>query len=362
MRILTQKMSMKRSITVLILSIPLLCSPVFAQDSESDSSTEPVPPEGGANDQDDSESDPGTLPTDSEAEQMPTLSRAQHRWLDPKRSRLPQVPHAQTDFSAYTLEWGETKIGLATITVGALPRLQIGTVPVLDILGVPNGNIKLNAVRAGPYALGIGASHYRLKVGEFVGTTTGVSLIQSVQILQPWSLHVGARFRNLRSSGVPDTSQLPSILTGGTDPDTFAQSQEGNEGAWRFHGQSIDLSMATDIRFNRRDSLIIRGGATFWTNVLERGFEAPPILGLDEAFNVDTGTSAPIAESYVASIAWQWSWRRVDLRVGAGVSNVPGAWILQCTDLSYRFGGKTRTTERRMKRTWKRNKSDTQRR
>ena len=116
--------------------------------------------------------------------------------------------------------------------------------------------------------------------------------------------------------------------------------------------------MATDIRFNRRDSLILRGGATFWTNVLERGFEAPPILGLDEAFNVETGTTTPIAESYVASIAWQFSWRRIDLRVGAGVSNVPGAWILQSTDLSYRFGGKTRSSERRMKRTWKRIMSD----
>jgi len=351
---------MNRSLATLLLSIPLLCEPAFAQEDDSGSSggTEPTEEEG--DEQNDGEDEPAALPTPAEAEQMPSLSRAQHRWLEPKRSRLPQVAHAQTDFSAHTLEWGETKIGLATITVGALPRFQIGTVPALDILGIPNGNVKLNAVQAGPYALGIGASHYRLKVGDFVGSTTGVSLIQSVQILQPWSLHLGARFRNLRSSGVPDTSQLPSILTGNSDPDAFARSQEGNEGAWRFHGQSVDLSMATDIRFNRRDSLIIRGGATFWTNVLERGFEAPPILGLDEAFNVETGTSTPIAESYVASIAWQWSWRRVDLRVGAGISSVPGAWILQGTDLSYRFGGKTRTTERRMKRTWKRNKSDTQ--
>ena len=350
---------MNRTLAALFFTISLLCGPAFAQEDESAGSDEPAP--SGESSDSDSDSDSTSLPSPSDAEKMPSLSRAQHRWLEPKRSLLPQVPHAQTDFSAYTLEWGETKIGLATITVGALPRFQIGTVPVLDVLGVPNGHIKVNPVQAGPYALGIGASHYRLKVGDFVGSTTGISLIQSVQVLQPWSIHLGARFRSLRSSGVPDTSQLPSVLTGGSDPDAFAKSQEGNEGAWRFHGQSIDLSLATDIRFNRRDSLILRGGATFWTNVLERGFEAPPILGLDETFNVDTGTSSPITESYVASIAWQWSWRRVDLRVGAGISSVPGAWILQGTDLSYRFGGKTRSTERRMKRTWKRNKSDTQR-
>jgi hypothetical protein len=352
-------MPMKRFLAALLISTPLLSGPAFAQEGGSDSGADSSPPEDGGNEPNDGEDAPTPAPTATDAEKMPSLSRAQHRWLEPRRSLLPQVPHAQTDFSAYTLEWGETKIGMATITVGALPRFQIGTVPVLGFLGIPNGNIKLNAVQAGPYALGIGASHYRLKVGDFLGSTTGVSLIQSVQILEPWSLHLAARFRNLRSSGVPDTSQLPSILTAGADPEAFAQSQEGNEDAWRFHGQSVDLFVATDIRFNRRDSLILRGGATFWTNVLERGFEAPPILGLDEAFNVDTGTSAPIAESYVASIAWQWSWRRVDLRVGAGVSSVPGAWILQCTDLSYRFGGATRSSERRMKRTWKRNKSDT---
>ena len=47
--------------------------------------------------------------------------------------------------------------------------------------------------------------------------------------------------------------------------------------------------------------------------------------------------------------------------MGAGVSNVPGAWLLQSTDLSYRFGGKTRRTESRMAKTWKKNKADTKR-
>ena len=46
------------------------------------------------------------LPNDqqSEALEMPSLSKAQHRWLEPKRSKQPQVPHAQTDFTARTLE------------------------------------------------------------------------------------------------------------------------------------------------------------------------------------------------------------------------------------------------------------------
>ena len=117
--------------------------------------------------------------------------------------------------------------------------------------------------------------------------------------------------------------------------------------------------MATDYRFNRRDSLILQASAVFWSKVSEVGYDVPPILGLDEVFNKDIGVSSPVAETYVASLAWQWSWRRTDLRVGVGASNVPGAWLLQTFDLSYRFGGKTRSTERRMNKTWRRNKSDT---
>ena len=342
------------SVQILIALSILLWTPFsHAQDStESDETeSEESPPEEPA--------PSSSLPDGAEPEQLPSLSRAQHRWLEPKRSRLPSVAHGQTDFSAYTLEWVETKIGAASVTFGALPRTQIGTVPVLNFMGIYNGHVKINALRLGPYALGVGTNYYRLQIGDFVGAHTGVSVIQSVQIMKPWGLHVGARFANLESSGIPDVSILPSSLTGNADPNDVQARLEGTEDSWRFHGQTLALSVATDIRFNRRDSLLLQGGATVWAKLVERGFEAPPILGLDEAFNLETGSTSPIAETYVASAAWQFSWRRVDLRVGAGISNVPGAWLLQSTDLSYRFGGKTRSSERRMKRTWKRNKSDT---
>lgn len=338
----------------------ILSGPVWAQDTD-----EPADPstEGGETESDDAPADeapPSALPEDAAPEQLPTLSRAQHRWLEPKRSRLPSVAHGQTDFSAYTLEWGETKIGAASVTLGALPRTQIGTVPVLNFMGIYNGHLKVNAVRVGPYAVGVGANLYRLQIGDFVGAHTGASLIQSVQIMKPWGLHVGVRFADVQSSGVPDVAQLPGILTGNTDPDQVQERLEGTEESWRFHGQTVSMNVATDIRFNRRDSLLLQASATVLARLVERGFEAPPILGLDETFNLETGSTSPVAETYIASASWQFSWRRLDLRVGAGISNVPGAWLLQSTDLSYRFGGKTRSSERRMKRTWKRNKSDTQ--
>ncbi len=310
--------------------------------------------------EDDSSTKTATLPVEDqeEAQEMPGLSRAQHRWLEPSRTKLEQVPRAQTDYTAYTLEWGETKVGLASITIGALPRTQIGTVPVLDALGVMNGHVKVNILRAGPFDLGIGSNYYRLQVGEFVGSHLGGSLVTSTQLMKAWSLHVGVNYASLESSGVPDTTRLPSVLTAGTDPDTFQASQDGNESAWNFHGQNLRLNMATDVRFNRRDSIVFQAGAIIWSNI-DKGFDAPPILGLEDAFARAEENTNPIGESLVTSLAWQWTWRKVDLRVGLGWSSVPGAWLLQSTDLSYRFGGKTRRSERRMNRTWKRNKDDT---
>ena len=299
------------------------------------------------------------LPDDqkSEALEMPSLSKAQHRWLEPKRSKLPQVPHAQTDFTAHTLEWGETKLGLASITIGALPRTQIGTIPLLDVLGLYNGHVKVKVVQTDRYALGLGTDLYTLRAGEMKAHSLGVSMIQSIDVFDPWSVHLGVEWDRIKSSGIPDLNALPSVFTGGASNEDFQRSQKESE--WDFHLQEITLSMATDYRFNRRDSLILQASAVFWSKVSEVGYDVPPILGLDEVFNKDIGVSNPIAETYVASLAWQWSWRRTDLRVGVGTSNVPGAWVLQTFDLSYRFGGKTRSTERRMNKTWRRNKSDT---
>ena len=342
-------------IVLSMISMLLFMNTGMAQESEKPEET----PDDEAG-EDTPQEPPSELPADvqNQAEAVPQLSRSQHNWLEQRRAVLPQNPYAQTDFTAYVLEWGETKIGAASITVGALPFTQIGTVPALDALGVINGHIKVNILHTDIFDMALGSNYFRKQAGDFVGSHLAGSALASIQVLEPWSMHVGLAYANLSSSGVPDLSQLPPVLTGGQDPEAFQASQENNQEAWDFRGQTMKINFATDVRFNRRDSLILQGSAIVWTS-LERGFEAPPILGLEEAFAAVEDQSSPISESYNASIAWQWAWRRVDLRVGVGTSATPGAWLLKSTDLSYRFGGKTRSSERRMNRTWKRNKSDT---
>jgi hypothetical protein len=164
------------------------------------------------------------------------------------------------------------------------------------------------------------------------------------------------------SDGIPTPSSLPSAIQTDkvSDADVAAAKAKLGIDDLSFRAEAVSVHVATDIRFNRRDSLILQGKAMTWANI-ETGFTPPPVLGLDEAMEIADSGRAPIAETYVASVAWQFSWKTVDLRIGGGISNVPGAWLLQSTDLSYRFGGKTRRSESRMKKTWKKNKADTKR-
>ena len=58
--------------------------------------------------------------------------------LKPKRWKFPQNPYANTDYTAYTLEWGEVKAGIGSVSAGVAPRFQLGTIPVLDVLQMWN--------------------------------------------------------------------------------------------------------------------------------------------------------------------------------------------------------------------------------
>lgn len=286
------------------------------------------------------------------------------RFMKPKRARLPQNPYSSTDFTAYTLELGETKLGLAAITVGVLPRVQVGTVPALDVLGVYNAQAKFNLLRAGPVDLAVGGSHYQLPVGDFTGHQSNVSSTLSIQVARPWSVHVTGSYATLGAQGTPDLGELsPLILTAAGNPDlSGAQGMVDtatNHTPVNARAETASVRIATDVRFNRRDSIVLQGAAMVWGDV-DTGVDPanlPPILGLDAALTAAQVEGAmPISQTYVASAAWQFQWKRAELRVGAGVSSVPGAWLMQSSEFAWRFGGETKRGERKLRQAWRSDK------
>ena len=83
-------------------------------------------------------------------------------------------------------------------------------------------------------------------------------------------------------------------------------------------------------------------------------------MNLDELLSLETEGWTPISQGYVVSLARQWSWNRAYLRLGFGwssfdsLSYVPA--MLQSIDYAWRFGGKTKREESKIRRGWKNNR------
>lgn len=309
--------------------------------------------------------DPLDLLRSGPTEALQPLSTDQHRWLKPRRGRLSPNPYGQTDFTAYSLELGEVKIGVASLTVGLLPRTQVGTVPTLNALGIYNAHAKINLFRFRGFDLAVRGAGHHLPLGRFAGHYIESGAYISQVLHDKLSVHGGASYTSMGARGVPDFGRVSPLITMATGdlsaynppPDFFGPKPPA------LRAEAITARVAVDLRFNRRDSLVLQAwtmvGARVTTDLGENlvlSEVLPPIAGLNEALSYEGRPK--VTETYIASLAYQAHYKQVDLRVGIGASAVPYAWLLQSTELSYRFGGKTRRDERLMRRGWRKNRRD----
>jgi len=306
--------------------------------------------------------------------------------VKPKHWKFPQNPYGNTDYTAYALEWGETKIGLGSITVGVLPRIQLGTYPILDVLGIQNLSLKGNLLRndrldaAGVMSVWwiptgsvlnrydkiLGLPQEVLDGSQYIKHVfySSVGLRGSVRILEPWSAHIGASYIFSSMAGNFDFETLPDLLL------PIADQASGEFGlAPHLDGEMLMVNLATDVRFNRRDSIVLMGrfvpfararvgvNVDEWAGV-DTGVDELPSLDGDIDFSVSYGGVTSPTKSYSLALAWQFSWKHIEARVGYGISAVPYTWIIGPFDMSYRFGGKTRRKQTKIKRGWKDNRKD----
>jgi hypothetical protein len=283
------------------------------------------------------------------------------RGLKPKRHRFPQDPYANTtSYTAYTLDWGESKIGLGSITTGVAPRVQLGTVPVLYVAGVLNANLKANLVRKGPFDASVGMQYYNVPLtgiasrwlsgdaGDNVAVNAsylGIGTTGSVQVARPWSVHLQTYWARPSINGEIMFADLPEVLLPG-----LSLGDTGAVGLGVIGDLGI-LNLATDLRFNRRDSVFAWLRYPFYGRV--RGRTNGEIGGFENLSNADFivayGDWIPFGDSYSMAFGYAASWKHFEARAGIGFSAVPGAWLLQAFELSYRFGGATRRQERKIR-------------
>ncbi len=294
------------------------------------------------------------------AEQLGDLDADQVQWLKPKLRRLPQNPYAQTDFTAYTLEPGEVKLGIGGLSVGVFSNMEIGVSPLFYGLGVPNARLKIDAIQEGPVDIAVSGNRYQIAQGDrYNGSYTTVGSRVSWIVFPKWSLHLGGDYNMLKSDGLLDLDELNPLLTGQVDDAVDAASTQAEA---LFFADLVTARVATDIRFNRRDSIVLQGSSTVWTrltadlSVADQEIEIPAVAGLDDL--LDSPGPIPLGENYNITASWQFAWKRAELRLGAGLSSFDWAWLTQSIEFSYNLGGKTRANERRIRSTWRGNRKD----
>jgi hypothetical protein len=289
--------------------------------------------------------DPQPLQTDTPEE------RKEAR-LASSRFHQPQDPYRILDVSAYTLDMGEVRIGPWAAQVGVTPWLHLGTRLPLIVTGVANLHAKLHVVRRGPVDIAVfveGAyaptpglltpvlSQLAFIEGYEDLWTIGAGATVSIRAMEPWTLHFTLHGAHAAADVGVDLAELPDIDVDGTvlNPrlSPFAS------------GQILLVRFATDLRFNRRDALILQGQVS---PLVRAG-----LLGdveIDGLGPVDLGLAwlDPNAarDSWSATLSWEFHFQNADIRVGAGWSAIPGYWAVQALDVAARFGGPARKADR----------------
>jgi hypothetical protein len=312
------------------------------------------------------------------AEKPAVLTRREIHQLEPKRRRLPNNPYTHTDFTAYSLEFGEMRVGVGQIKAGIAPRTQIGTIPAALAVGALNGTAKIDFLRLGPVDVAATGAYYQYTRDQFTANHSQVGGTTSLRIRPVWSMHVSSRYQTTRAQGVPDLNQSPWLVdrfaadleeqantieaAGGPTQEEALGRVQANYSDDYLEARSVNLKVATDIRMNRRDSFIIQASANLWSS-FESTMDIESLAAEDRfaSMALDSLQAEGVMNTYVTSAAWHFSWHRADLRLGVGLSSVPGAWLTQTADFAWRLGGTTRRSESRMTRTWKHNRRDLRR-
>jgi hypothetical protein len=281
-----------------------------------------------------------------EAEPVGLISKRELRQLRPSPFRLPPNPRMQVDFTAHTLEWGEVKLGVTNVALGLFPHTQVGTSAPLYALGIPNVNAKVHVTEKGPVDFAAQGSYFVLPQDKAAARFYSAGGLASVIFNPYWSVHVGGGYSHMSASGAVDIAPLMSFLPMGGLPEGIP-----TELPFSIETEMVTASVATDVRFNRRDSIVLRGESVIWAQTSSSGIADPLVryTGIEDAADEDGWVA--IDEAYTASLSYQFTWENLQLRVGGGVSSAgPLAWILQSAELSYRFGGPTHNREAKMRR------------
>jgi hypothetical protein len=259
----------------------------------------------------------------------------------------------QLDFTAYTLPRRTWRIGFTHLDYGLWENVSIGTSPLLNIVA-PNARLKVTAIQRGRWEASLQAGITRVNseiLGGAAADVTGLDIhavparwTLSWAPHERWGLHLGNTWTVYRLSGEVTGEALGNIMGTVIGSESGGDEIGGALGASTYAGadvvvNTLSSNTAVEYRLNRRDSIVLQSV----NNVYVDGLLAATAGGGSEAVQAGVGVGAKIEVDpskvlgTTTSIAWQWSWKRANLRLGIPLSKNPLGFV-QAVQLYWLLG------------------------
>lgn len=246
------------------------------------------------------------------------------------------------EHSAQTLRIGELMMGTSGIALGMLPRVQVSTRATLDVVGLPNGEVKMQLLDRPNMDVSVDAMLLGSTLSGLSATMWGAGANASLH-RRRWTLHTGLHATSFEMSGVPTESPPIVVQFVGSDPlaDLSSDLTDLLDVGVRYN--TMTLRAGLEWRVWKRNGFLLQGSMNFGgrANVTAATTFEGTRVDVGNALpgvNVLRATTRPYG-SWVTSLSWQQVIGPFHLRAGAGLSAVPYAWVTQAMSLSMRLGG-----------------------
>ncbi len=233
-----------------------------------------------------------------------------------------------TNGTAYTIGKGQARLGAVNQDFGLLHNTSIGTTLGLWPFYIPNAHTKITAIQTPKLdvALDAGWLYYdldHLNIPNSTMTVTPVGWTGSWTPHQRVGVHAGTGWILASANGRLSAVQIAKgvyALTGANIKRDLVGAL-GNDGGV-YAGANLTMfqtRFGLEYRLNRRDAIVFR--STSWLGL--RGLIAAGVAVNNSAdVDLEIGGSArihvPLRQELpsLTTLSWQWSWRRVQAKVG----------------------------------------------
>ncbi|MEN0067323.1 MAG: hypothetical protein AAGA48_34655 [Myxococcota bacterium] len=246
------------------------------------------------------------------------------------------------DHSAQSLRLGEVMLGTSGLAMGVLPRVQVGTRATLNLVGLPNGEVKLQLIDRPNVDVSVDGLLMQSTLAGFDADAWGAGANASLHKGR-FSLHSGVHYTSFGFQGVPTESPPLVVQIAGQDPLAEIPPEFSDLADVGFRWQAATLRTGIELRVFGRSGLLLQGslsmggqfdiraGATIEGTSIDIGHALPGV-------NMLKASTTP-GGSWVTSAAWQQVLGPFHLRAGIGISAIPYAWVTQAMSLQMRLGG-----------------------